>query len=49
LPRNFTKIKHLAQALFWVVWLNLLWASAGKDRETWRVCGAGMKRIGNPI
>ena len=36
LPRNFTS-KHLAQASFGVVWLNLLRACVGEDRETWRV------------
>ena len=34
LPRNFTNIKHLAQALSGVVWLTVLWGRAGKDGET---------------
>ena len=37
LPRNFTNIKQLAQALFGVVWMTLLRASAGKEGETWRM------------
>jgi len=37
LPKKFTNIKRLAQALFGVIPLTLLSTSAGKDRETWRV------------
>jgi hypothetical protein len=37
LANNFSNIEHLAQALLGVFRLTLLSASAGKERENWRV------------
>jgi len=32
-----TKIKHLTQASFGVLWLTFFFASAGKEGEAWRM------------